>query len=194
MAPCLRDQTGSCFAYAFVLFSVTQTIAGVRPMNLADGVILVVIAVSALLSLRRGFTREAFSLLAWVAAFIIARLFGPGLEVMLENSVETPSARTAVAFGLLFAATLVVGALINHLLGELVRVTGLSSTDRLFGMLFGAVRGLLLVVVLVALGSHLFSADSWWRESLLVPYIATLEDWTRRIASDLVNFILGFGS
>jgi membrane protein required for colicin V production len=163
-------------------------------MNLADGVILVVIAVSALLSLRRGFTREAFSLLAWVAAFIIARLFGPGLEVMLENSVETPSARTAVAFGLLFAATLVVGALINHLLGELVRVTGLSSTDRLFGMLFGAVRGLLLVVVLVALGSHLFSADSWWRESLLVPYIATLEDWTRRIASDLVNFILGFGS
>ena len=163
-------------------------------MNLADGIILVVIAVSALLSLRRGFIRESFSLASWVAAFIIARLFGPGLEIMLESSIETPSARSAVAFGLLFAATLVVGALINHLLGELVRVTGLSSTDRLFGMVFGAIRGALLVVVLIAIGRHMFGQDSWWRESLLVPQFATLEDWTRRVASGLVNFILGIGS
>ena len=163
-------------------------------MNLTDGVILVVISVSALLSLRRGFTREAFSLFSWVAAFIIARLFGPGLELMLENSIETPSARAAVAFGLLFAATLIVGALINHLLGEIVRVTGLSSTDRLFGMVFGAIRGVLLVVALIALGRHLFAADSWWQESMLVPQFAVLEDWSRRTASDLVNFILGFGS
>lgn len=163
-------------------------------MNLADGIILVVIAFSSLLSLRRGFTREAFSLLSWVAAFIVARLFGPGLEIMLEASIETPSARMAVAFGLLFAATLVVGALINHLVGELVRVTGLSGTDRVFGMVFGAVRGMLLVIVLIAVGRHLFAADSWWQESMLVPQFAVLEDWTRRMASDLVNFILGFGS
>lgn len=163
-------------------------------MNLADGVILVVIATSALLSLRRGFTREAFSLASWLAAFLIARLFGPGLEMMLENSIETPSARAAVAFGLLFAATLVVGALINHLIGELVRVTGLTSTDRIFGMVFGAVRGVLLVVVLIAIGRHLFAADHWWQESMLVPQFAVLEDWTRRTASDLVNFILGIGS
>jgi membrane protein required for colicin V production len=163
-------------------------------MNLADGIILVVIALSSLLSLRRGFTREAFSLLSWAAAFIVARIFGPGLEVMLENSIETPSARMAVAFGLLFAATLVVGALINHLIGELVRVTGLSGTDRVFGMVFGAVRGMLLVIVLIAVGRHLFAADSWWQESMLVPQFAVLEDWTRRMASDLVNFILSFGS
>lgn len=163
-------------------------------MNLADAIILIVIAVSALLSIRRGFTREAFSLISWVAAFIIARLFGPGLEVMLEGSIETPSARASVAFAILFAATLVVGALINHLLGELIRVTGLSSTDRLFGMVFGAVRGVVVVVVLIAVGRHLFSQDPWWRESVLVPQFAILEDWTRRIASDLVDFILGIGS
>lgn len=163
-------------------------------MNIADGLILLVITVSALLSLRRGFTREAFSLFSWVAAFVIARLFGPSLETMLTGSVATPSARAALAFGILFAATLVVGALINHLLGELVRVTGLSSTDRLFGMVFGAVRGVVLVVVLVALGQHLFGADAWWRESVLVPYFSALEEWTRRVATELVNFILGIGT
>lgn len=159
-------------------------------MNLADGVILLLIVVSALLSVRRGFTREAFSLASWIAAFVVARLFGPGLEIMLEPSIETPSARIATAFGVLFAATLVVGALINHLLGEVVRVTGLTSTDRLLGMVFGAVRGMVLVVVMVALGKGLFSEDSWWRESTLVPQFAMMEDWSRNLATQLINWIM----
>lgn len=159
-------------------------------MNIADAAILLIIVVSSLLSLRRGFTREAFSLATWVAAFIIARLFGPALETLLSGSISTPSARMAVAFGLLFAATLVMGALINHLLGELVRVTGLTSTDRLFGMVFGAVRGVLLVVVLVALGKHLFAADGWWRQSQLVPHFAMLENWTRTVAGEVIGFVV----
>jgi len=159
-------------------------------MNLADGIILFIIAASALISVRRGFTREAFSLLTWVAAFIVARLFSPALDVLLADSIETPSVRLAVAFGLLFIVTLVVGALINHLLGELIRVTGLSGTDRLLGMVFGALRGALVVVVLVGLGHHLFAEDAWWRESLLVPHFAMLEDWTRRVAGDLIAYLM----
>ena len=159
-------------------------------MNLAHGIILFIIAASALISVRRGFTREAFSLITWVAAFVVARLFSPALEVLLADSIETPSIRLAVAFGLLFTVTLIVGALINHLLGELIRVTGLSGTDRLLGMVFGALRGARVVVVLVALGHHLFSEDAWWRESLLVPHFAMLEDWTRRLAGDLIAYLM----
>lgn len=159
-------------------------------MNLADGIILSIIAVSALLSVRRGFAREAFSLATWVAAFIIARLFGPGLEVMLEPSIETPSVRTATAFGVLFAATLVVGALVNHLLGELVRVTGLTSTDRTLGMVFGGIRGMVLVIVMVALGRGVFAQDPWWRQSVLVPRFAMMEDWSRETAADFMNWVM----
>ena len=160
-------------------------------MNLADGAILFLIAVSALLSVRRGFTREAFSLATWVAAFIVARLFGPGLELLLEPSIETPSVRVAVAFGVLFAATLIVGALVNHLLGEMVRVVGLSGTDRMFGMVFGAVRGLVIVLVLVVLGHPVFSEDPWWRESVLVPQFAMMEGWSRDLAERIMSFLMG---
>ncbi|MBZ2187679.1 CvpA family protein [Alcanivorax sp. JB21] len=162
-------------------------------MNLADGVILFIIAVSALISVRRGFMREAFSLVTWVAAFVVARLFGPGLEVMLESSIDTPSVRMAVAFGSLFAATLIVGALINHLLGELVRVTGLSGTDRLFGMVFGAVRGMVVVIVLVALAGPMFVEDAWWQQSMLVPQFAMMEDWSRQLAEEFVAFLMNIG-
>ena len=159
-------------------------------MSLADAIILIVIAISALLSVRRGFTREAFSLLTWVAAFIIARLFSPALDLLLQDQITTPSLRAAVAFGLLFVLTLVVGALINHLLGELIRVTGLSSTDRLLGMVFGAMRGVLLMVVLVALGRHLFGADPWWQESTLVPHLVMMEAWTRDMGEKLLALVM----
>lgn len=162
-------------------------------MNLADAAILIIITVSALISVRRGFTREAFSLATWVAAFIIARLFGPGLEILLEPSIETPSARVAVAFGVLFAATLIVGALVNHLIGEVVRVIGLSGTDRLFGMVFGAVRGLVVVLVLVVLGSPMFHEDPWWRESVLVPQFAVMEDWSRHLALRIMSWLMNVG-
>ena len=159
-------------------------------MNLADAIILVVIAVSALLSVRRGFTREAFSLFSWVAAFIVARLFSPALAILLAEQVSTPSARLALAFAILFALTLAIGAMINHLLGELIRVTGLSSTDRLLGMVFGALRGVLLMVVLVALGRHLFAADPWWQESLLVPHLEMMEAWTRQMGESLLALVM----
>ena len=160
-------------------------------MNLADGIILFIIAVSALISVRRGFTREAFSLITWVAAFLVARFFGPSLEVLLAPTIETPSVRMATAFGALFAATLVIGAMINHLLGELIRMTGLDGTDRLFGMVFGAARGALLVIVLVAVGAPLFSEDDWWQGSLLVSEFAMMEDWTRETAHDLLLYLHG---
>ena len=161
-------------------------------MNLADLGILAIVVVSALISVRRGFTREAFSLATWVTAFIIARLFGPSLEVLLERFIDTPSVRMAVAFGSLFAATLIVGALLNHLLGELVRVTGLAGTDRMFGMIFGMVRGLVLVLVLVVIGKPMFEDDSWWNESLLVPHFAMMEDWSRQVAAEFMAFVLSF--
>ncbi len=161
-------------------------------MNYADGAIILIIVISVLISIRRGFTREALSLVTWIAAFVIARLFSPALEVLLEARIETPSVRIATAFGVLFAATLVVGAMISHLLAALVTMTGLDGTDRLFGTVFGAVRGALLVIFLVAVLTPLFSTDDWWQESVLVPQFAMMENWTRLVAAELWDTFSGW--
>ncbi|WP_448672039.1 CvpA family protein, partial [Escherichia coli] len=85
--------------------------------------------------------------------------------------IQTPSARIIAACALLFIATLLLGALVNYLIGELIRVTGLSGTDRFLGMVFGGARGVLLVVLLVGLLSLApVQQDPWWQQSVLMPH------------------------
>ncbi len=147
-----------------------------------DWSIIAVIAVSGLISLKRGFVKEALSLLIWIVAGVIAWMFGGALAEHLVDFIQTPSARVIAACAILFVATLLVGALINFLVGELVRVTGLSGTDRLLGMVFGAARGGLLVVVLVGLLSLApVQQDNWWRESSLLPHFLMVADWSKNL-------------
>lgn len=147
-------------------------------LTYVDWAIIGIIAVSSLISLVRGFVKEALSLLIWVAAGFVAWMFGGSLAGHLTSYIETPSARVMVACAVLFIATLIVGGLVSLLLAQLIRITGLSGTDRFLGMFFGAARGALLVVVAVGLMSiGPFKQDPWWQQSVLVPSFLLISDW-----------------
>lgn len=160
-------------------------------MAIIDWVILAVIAVSVLISLKRGFVREALSLASWIIAFIVARLFSGNLATLLEGTIETTSVRWILSFVILFAGTIVIGAMINHLIGEMVRLTGLTGTDRVFGMVFGFIRGVLIwVAVVYGLQFTLVPEDAWWKESQFIPYLTTLADWARKTLPGAADQIL----
>ncbi len=150
-------------------------------MAVIDWVILAVLAVSSLISLKRGFVKEALSLATWIAAFVIARLFSGNLATLLSGMVETNSLRWILAFVILFAGTITIGAMINHLVAEMVRMTGLSGTDRVFGMIFGLIRGVIILVAIVyGLQFTLVPQDIWWQESLFIPHLTSVADWARK--------------
>jgi membrane protein required for colicin V production len=157
-----------------------------------DWTILVILIVSSLVSLKRGFTKEALSLATWIIALVIARLFSDRLAVVMSGLIQSDAWRYTAAFAILFVVTLVVGALINHLLGEFVRMTGLTGTDRVLGMVFGLLRGLVIVVALLALG-RLFALDQFWQDSLLVPYFEPVISWTGEYINKASNAILSVG-
>jgi membrane protein required for colicin V production len=145
-----------------------------------DIAILIVVGLSALISLVRGFVREAFSLAVWVLAFWISWSFFRDLEVPLRAWIGSPTARLGIAFGLLMIVTLVVGGLVNYVIIQLVERTGMSGTDRLVGMVFGVGRGVLLVAALVLLaGLTPLPTEPWWAESSLVGYFEELALWLR---------------
>lgn len=146
-----------------------------------DFVILGIIGLSAVISLMRGFVREALSLAVWVLAFWVAWTFFRKLALQLDW-FTVPSVRLGAAFLILFIATLMVGALVNFLMGQLVDKTGLSGTDRLIGILFGAARGAILVAILVLLaGLTPFPNDPWWKESQLIGYFQELAIWLKQL-------------
>lgn len=149
-------------------------------MNWVDFVLIGIVSVSLLISLVRGFVREAFSLAAWVLAVWVSWSFFRELAVHLESWVSVPSLRLGLAFAVLLLVTLILGAMVNFLISQLVERTGLTGTDRMLGMFFGVARGVLLVAILVLLaGLTPIPNDPWWQESRLIPYFQELAVWLR---------------
>jgi len=159
-----------------------------------DWIILAVVTLSALISLVRGFVKEAMSLVIWVVAFAVAMQFKELAAGLLVNMIEQASIRQLVAWGGLFVGTLLLGSMVNFLLGKLVSSTGLSGTDRMLGLVFGVFRGLLIVLALViVLPSALpVDQDPWWQASKLIPIFQGFETWGREAAAALSHFLLGW--
>ncbi len=154
----------------------------------ADWAIVGVVLVSMLISLVRGFVKEALSLVTWIAAFIVARLFSPWLAGHLAPYIDTPSIQLLAAFALLFFGMLLIGSIMNWVISLLVQATGLSGMDRLLGMGFGFARGLLILVVALALLRMTPAVqDPWYQQSSLIPHLSLVETWSRRTFGELYD-------
>ncbi|BCV36288.1 MULTISPECIES: CvpA family protein [Shewanella] len=143
-----------------------------------DYAIIIVIGLSTLISLIRGFAKEAMSLVVWFAAFFIASQFYQDLAVHITQ-INDEVLRNGVAIAILFVVTLIVGALVNYLIGQLVSKTGLSGTDRILGLCFGALRGALIVSAILFFMDAFTGAPKtdWWQGSQLVPEFGVVIQW-----------------
>ena len=155
-----------------------------------DTVILVIVAISAFISLLRGMVREVLSLIAWVAAFWGAKTYHPAVAEMLVNKISLPSARWFLAYGLLFVGTLFALGVVNFLIGRLVAITGLSGTDRMLGIIFGVARGVAICTLLVLLATFTpLPKDPWWGHSIFIPHLQVLALWLRgQIPPELTHY------
>jgi len=162
-------------------------------MTWVDYAIIGVIALSVIISLFRGLIREVMALVVWVAAFSVAFLFTDDVEGLLSSSVDVPSARLAISFGLLFLITLIIGGLLNYLLGQMIEKTGLTGTDRFFGIFFGLARAMVLLTAIVMLaGLTPVPRDSWWQKSMLLPMFESLALYTSSFLPENVHQYLQF--
>ena len=156
-------------------------------LTVVDWVIIVVLLASTLLSLWRGFAREALSLAGWVVAFILANLFVDQMASLLAGFIVNITGRYVAAYAIIFVGTLVVAGVVVKLTATVVKVTGLTVLDRVLGTVFGFARGIILVLVVVYVLRQLVSpADlQWLHESLLMPYVNMLAYWAQTVFSQL---------
>ena len=155
--------------------------------NWVDIAILVMIGLSMLTGLIRGFVKELIALGIWVLAFWLAFHYTASTEIWLQAYIKDSSTRKIIGFVIIVFATLISGGIVNGALGFILKRSGLSGTDRLLGMAFGFVRGVFVVsLMLVILNLTPIPHDEYFSTSTLYPRFDPLINW---INSHIPNVI-----
>jgi membrane protein required for colicin V production len=151
----------------------------------ADVLIVVVLLGSTIIGLLRGFVREAASLVFWILAIWAAWKFGPAVEPHLGGLLADPNVAPWVGRLVILVLVLLLGWVIGMLLSYFTRSLGLGVMDRVLGLLFGILRGLVLVGLMTIGGELLhLNQEEWWGRSKLVPYGETVGDWLRAMVGE----------
>ena len=154
------------------------------PINPADLTVIIVVVLSGLFAMARGFVREVLSLASWVGAALVT-LWGFGLaRVYMGRLIETPWLADVVTGFTLFVSSLILFSMIGGGLASLVRGTHLNALDRTLGFLFGLLRGALIVAILwLGLGWAMKDEQPpWVREAKVLPMVERLADFLRGLA------------
>ena len=149
-------------------------------MTAFDFIAIVVIAISVGFGFWRGLVREVLSLLSWIAAFWLARLFAGVVAGWMPSSWTHQGLRYAIGFIAVMLVSVLVLSLMSALVARLVKVAGLTASDRMLGAVFGVLRGLLFVVVLVLVGGMTSEpGEPYWRKALFSKPLQTMALWAK---------------
>ena len=141
-------------------------------MAILDWVFAGILAVSLLLGAWRGLVYEVLSLAVWVGAFVVAQLFAPVVADKLPMAGATEVIRYAAGFVLVFVVAVFAGMLLVWLISKLFQAAGLRPADRALGAVFGLMRGLVVLMVLVVLVAMTpLKTQSWWQDSVTAPWV-----------------------
>lgn len=154
-------------------------------LNQVDIAILIITALSSLFGLWRGLIKEVLSLLSWIAALLVARVYSEYLSELMVGMIENEGIRYVTAFAVLFVAVMMAGTFINFLLSKVLSASGMKFADRLLGGVFGIARGLIIVLVIMFISSVFVSETALWQESKLIPYGMTMIEKSRIFIGDL---------
>lgn len=122
--------------------------------TIIDGVVAIVIVLSALLAYSRGFAREALAIAGWIIATVMAFIFADQVKPLVRQIPmigdfigDSCELSVIAAFAAVFAVVLVIVSIFTPLFSSLIQRSALGGLDQGLGFLFGALRGILLVAV-----------------------------------------------
>lgn len=158
--------------------------------TIIDGIVAVVILVSAVLAYSRGLVRESLSIAAWIGSAVVAYYLTPTVEPLIRETpvvgefLDNCELSTIAAFVVTFALALVVFSLFTPLFSGMIQRSALNGLDQAGGFLFGAARGVLLAVVAFILYEWVAGADpiAMVEDSRSAEMFASLTD---RISSEI---------
>jgi membrane protein required for colicin V production len=147
------------------------------PITIFDGIVLGVTLFSAVLAMVRGFSREVLSIASWVGSIAAAYYLYPLLLPFAEKYTADHRIAIAGSAGVIFLIALIVITFITTRIADFIIDSSIGALDRTLGFLFGAARGILLLVVAVAFWNWLVDIrqqPEWITQSKSKPFLDTL--------------------
>ncbi len=126
-----------------------------------DILVIVILALSALYGMGRGFVSEILSLVAWIGAAFVTIYGFPHIRPWARQYMEPEAFADTIAIVVLGVVSLIVLKFLAHFLGKLVKQSDLGFIDRSFGALFGLLRGLFVVCVVFLMINWLVPKQSF---------------------------------
>ncbi len=114
-------------------------------MNTVDSGIIIIFALSSLLGIWRGLTKEALGLVSWVGAGIAAYVLLPVARHFAQQYIQNPMIADVAAAFIIFVTFLIFFSLISHIISSYVKDSPLGGVDRSLGFGFGIGRAILIV-------------------------------------------------
>lgn len=152
-------------------------------MPIIDILIAVALLISIVVGFFRGFVKEAISISVLLFAIWAALNFGPQVGNVSENWFSSEELQKWAGRLLVFVVILAVGGLLGWGVSKLVRMSALGGIDRLLGSGFGAVRGVVLMAILIIGGQYAgFDNDEWWLQSRAIPHFEVVANWLKIMA------------
>lgn len=130
--------------------------------TILDVILIVVVLISAVLAMARGFVREVLSVASWVAAVAAAYYFYPTLLPTVRPYFDSTTVATIISAAVIFFIALIVMSFITMKIADFVIDSRVGAIDRALGFIFGALRGLLLVVIAVLFFDWLVQVPPGW--------------------------------
>lgn len=143
-------------------------------MTAFDYAFLGLLVLSMLVGGWRGFVSEVFALVGWAVAVFVAWHFASVVSIYLATHISVVWLRWLAAFLLIFVSVLLLLAVLRFLFRELLGLSGLHPVDRFLGACFGVVRGVVIALLVVAVGGlTTLPKETWWRAAVFAPPLET---------------------
>lgn len=159
-------------------------------MNALDIFFVVILTISGLMAILRGFVREVIGLLGWALAFVTASRFFGTLAGVLAEWIYQPYLVKPIAFLLVFIPTLLAVGFLGQKVQMLINQAGLSVADRLMGLCFGLARGVLILLIGFILFKNFYQGAQpveLIAQSILSPHLAQGADMiSQQFSSDWI--------
>ncbi len=162
-----------------------------QSIGILDIVFIIILAISTLVGMFRGAVREVLSLVGLAVSIYLAFKFADTLSnnYISQFFEQQPRISYIIAFVIIIVASIFAIALINLLLSQLLKVSGLSFVDRFLGLVFGVLRGGLFCAILTMIINFIPGATQadWWKKSSLAPFFQNIASYSSDYIPDSVK-------